>query len=268
MSPSFPPRKLSACSRASTTASTRAHGHASRRNSRSGPPRSGSAISDELRLALSERESLSRRVEDSLREVVQLREQNQQLETEMAKVARVGKREEMDFAEEARTWAGICISEKLPRNGDFILSYRAPNGDPTEPKILIDNKDKSVIAESDIDKIVRDAGERSIRVAALVARNENQLRQVDRETRWSRKDGVWLLRTTRQWLPRDLDVLQADLRADASSRIRPFGEERGSCGGTSSHVPRDRPYGEGIVEGDESDPVRVSARWALQGTAS
>ena len=31
---------------------------------------------------------------------------------------------------------------------------------------------------------------------------------MDRETRWSRKDGVWILRTTRQWLPRDLDVLK------------------------------------------------------------
>jgi len=80
----------------------------------------------------------------------------------MAKVARVGKREEMDFADEARTWAGIAISEKLPRNGDFILAYRAPNGEPAEPKLLIDNKDKSVIAESDIDKLVRDARERSI----------------------------------------------------------------------------------------------------------
>ena len=112
---------------------------------------------DELRLALSEKDSLTRRVEDSLREIAQLREKNQLLEAEMAKVARVGKREEMDFAEEARTWAGVWISDKLPRNGDFILSYRAPNGDPTEPKILIDNKDKSVIAESDIDKLVRDA---------------------------------------------------------------------------------------------------------------
>ena len=126
----------------------------------------------------------------------------------MAKVARVGKREEMDFADEARTWAGIAISEKLPRNGDFILSYRAPNGDPTEPKILIDNKDKSTIAESDIDKLVRDARERSIGVAALVARDETQLRQIDRESRWSRKDGVWLLRTTRQWIVRDLDLLK------------------------------------------------------------
>jgi len=163
---------------------------------------------DELRSAQSDRDDLTRRVEDCLREVAQLRERNQQLETEMAKVARIGKREEMDFAEEARTWAGICISEKLSRNGDFILSYRAPNGDPVEPKILIDNKDKSVIAETDIDKLVRDARERSIGVAALVARDETQLRQIDRESRWSRKDGVWLLRTTRQWIARDLDVLK------------------------------------------------------------
>jgi hypothetical protein len=163
---------------------------------------------EELRMTKSERDDLTRRVEASLREVGELREQNQQLEVEMAKVARVGKREEMDFAEEARGWAGICISEKLPRNGDFILCYRAPNGDPTEPKILIDCKDKLVIAESDIDKIVRDARERSIGVAALVARDESQLRLIDRESRWSRKDSVWVLRTTRQWIVRDLDLLK------------------------------------------------------------
>ena len=163
---------------------------------------------DELRSAKSQRDDLSRRVEDCLREVAQVRERNQELESEMAKVAHVGKREEMDFAEEARTWAGIAVSEKLPRNGDFILSCRAPNGDPIEPKILIDNKDKSTVTESDIDKLVRDARERSIGIAALVARNESQLRQVDREFRWSRKDGVWLLRTTRQWIVRDLDLLK------------------------------------------------------------
>jgi len=53
--------------------------------------------------------------------------------------------------------------------GDFIPSYRSSNGEPVDPKILIDNKDKSTIAESDIDKVVRDARERSIPVAALVA---------------------------------------------------------------------------------------------------
>jgi len=163
---------------------------------------------DEVRIAQSEKDVLARRVEDCLREVAELREQNQALQSELSKVARIGKREEMDFADEARTWAGIAISDKLPRNGDFILSYLAPNGEPTEPKILIDNKDKSVIAESDIDKLVRDARERSIPVAALVAREESQLRQVDRESRWSRKDGVWVLRTTRQWIARDLDVLK------------------------------------------------------------
>lgn len=163
---------------------------------------------DELRLATSERENLSRRVEDCLRELAQLQEKNQLLEGEMSKVARIGKREEMDFADEVRTWAGIAISEKLPRNGDFILAYRAANGDAIEPKILIDNKDKSTVAESDIDKLVRDARERSISIAALVARDESQLRQVDRASRWSRKDGVWLLRTTRQWIVRDLDLLK------------------------------------------------------------
>jgi hypothetical protein len=163
---------------------------------------------DELRLALSEKDSLTRRVEDSLREIGQLREKNQLLEGEMSKVARIGRREEMTFEEEARTWAGVWISDKLPRNGDFILAYRAANGDPLEPRILIDNKDKSTIAESDIEKLLRDAKERSIPVAALVARDENQLRQADRASRWSQKDGIWLLRSTRQWLSRDLDILR------------------------------------------------------------
>ena len=163
---------------------------------------------DELRSAQSERDDLTRRVEDCLREVAQLRERNQELEGEMSKAARIGKRQEVDFAEEANTWAGVWISDKLPRNGDFILAYRAPNGDPLEPRILIDNKDKSTIAESDIDKLVRDARERSIGVAAVVASDETQLRQIDRASRWSRKDGVWLLRTTRQWIVRDLDLLK------------------------------------------------------------
>jgi len=163
---------------------------------------------DELRLAMSEKDSLSRRVEDSLREIAQLREKNQLLEGEMSKVARVGRLEELDFADEARTWAGISVSEKLSKNGDFVLSYRDPSGAPVEPRMLVDNKDKAVVGENDIDKLIRDARERSIPVAVLVARTEDQLRQIDRETRWSRKDGVWILRTTRQWLPRDLDVLK------------------------------------------------------------
>ena len=161
-----------------------------------------------LHAAQSQNADLSRRVEDCLREVAELRERNHELESEMAKVARVGKREEVDFAEEARTWAGVSVSEKLPRNGDYILAYRDPSGAQLEPRIVLDNKDKAVVNESDIRKLIRDAKERRIRVGIIVAREESQLRQVDRERRWGQEDGVWLLRTTRLWLPRDLEVLR------------------------------------------------------------
>jgi hypothetical protein len=165
-------------------------------------------LETKLRSGESQREDLNRRVEDYFREITQLRERNQELEAEMSKVARVGKREEIDFAEEARTWAGISVSEKLPKNGDFILAYRDPSGAPAQPKMLVDNKDKTVVAESDLNKLVRDAKERNVPVGIIVAKEESQLRQVDKETRWGQKDGVWILRTTRQWLPRDLDVLK------------------------------------------------------------
>jgi len=158
--------------------------------------------------AQSQNSDLSRRVEDCLREVSQLRERNQQLEADMAKVARVGKLEEVSFADETRTWAGFCVSAKLPRNGDFILAYRDPSGAPLEPSMLVDNKDKAVIAESDIKKLIRDTKERRSPVGIIVAREESQLRQLDREQRWGQQDGVWVLRTTRHWLPRDLEVLK------------------------------------------------------------
>lgn len=165
-------------------------------------------LEDKLRFEQSQKEHLIRRVEDYFREISQLRERNQELETEMAKVARIGKREEMDFAEEARTWPGVWVSEKLAKNGDYLLAFRDPSGAPLEPRILVDNKDKAIVAESDIGKLVRDAKERSTLVAFLVAREESQLRSVDKEARWACKDGIWVLRTTRQWLPRDLEVLR------------------------------------------------------------
>jgi len=163
---------------------------------------------DEMRLALSEKESLSRRVEDSLREVAQLRERNQQLEAEMAKVARVGRKEELAFSDEAQTWAGVCV-ERVTRNGDFLLAYRDPSGAPLEPRMVVDNKDKSAVTEGDVRKLIRDARERRCPVGIMVAREESQLRQHDRERRWGQEDGVWILRTTRAWLPRDLEVLKS-----------------------------------------------------------
>jgi len=162
---------------------------------------------EELRMTKSERDDLTRRVEASLREVGELREYNQQLEAEMAKVARVGRKEELDFSEEVQTWAGVCI-ERVTRNGDFILSYRDPSGAPLEPRIVVDNKDKATITEGDIRKLIRDAKERRSAVGIIVAREESQLRQHDRERRWGQEDSIWILRTTRHWLPRDLEVLK------------------------------------------------------------
>jgi hypothetical protein len=156
----------------------------------------------------SERDDLTRRIEASLRELAELRERNQALESELSKAARVGKREEMDFAEEAGTWAGIAVSQKLPKNGDFLLAYRDASGAALEPRIIVDNKDKTTVTEGDIKKLIRDAKERRCPVGIIVARQEGQLRQLDRERRWGQDEGVWILRTTRQWLPRDLEVLK------------------------------------------------------------
>jgi chromosome segregation ATPase len=126
----------------------------------------------------------------------------------MSKAARRGKLEEISFEEEARTWAGIQVSAKLARGGDYILAYRDPSGAPLEPRLIVDNKDKATITEADIKKLIRDAKERRSPVGIILAREESQLRQLDRELRWGQEDGIWLLRTTRHWLPRDLEVLK------------------------------------------------------------
>jgi hypothetical protein len=132
---------------------------------------------EELRMTKSERDDVTRRIEASLREVGELRERNQRLEAEMAKVARVGRKEELDFAEEVQTWAGVCI-ERVTRNGDFLLAYRDPSGVLLEPRIIVDNKDKSSVTEGDLRKLIRDAKERRSAVGIIVAREESQLRQV------------------------------------------------------------------------------------------
>jgi predicted nuclease with TOPRIM domain len=163
---------------------------------------------DELRCSQSERDDLTRRVEGCLREVAQLRERNQELEGEMSKAGTRGKLEEISFEEEARTWAGIYVSEKLAKHGDYVLAFRDGSGAPIEPRMVVDNKDKATVSEGDLKKLIRDTKERRSPVGIIVAREESQLRQHDRERRWGQDEGVWILRTTRQWLPRDLEVLK------------------------------------------------------------
>ncbi|MGO9272660.1 MAG: hypothetical protein ACLQOO_20900 [Terriglobia bacterium] len=64
---------------------------------------------------------------------------------------------------------------------------------------------------------MKDARERKLAAAVLLARDESQLRHVDRQRRWEQQDGVWLLRSTRSWLQRDLELVRPlfeRLRAD------------------------------------------------------
>ena len=151
---------------------------------------------------------LSRQAKDYLQEITDLRDRKQELECEMAKAARIGRREEVDFASEVRTWAGIWIGEKLVRNGDYLMAFADAQGNPLEPSMVVDNKDKMTVTESDIAKLIRDAKERGLAIAALVVHDDTQLRHVDRQRRWEQEDGIWLLRSSRAWLLRDLEVLR------------------------------------------------------------
>jgi putative cell wall-binding protein len=134
-----------------------------------------------LNIANAKANDLERRVKDYSEEMNKLRERNQELEIEMTKVARIGKREELDFAEEVRSWSGIWISDKLSRHGDYLIAFCDAQGTPLEPRMVLDNKDKACIAETDIEKLVRDAKQRNLSVAVIVARDESQLRQIDRK---------------------------------------------------------------------------------------
>ena len=74
--------------------------------------------------------------------------------------------------------------------------------------MVVDTKDKeSGVTEADIKKLIRDAKERSIAVGIIVAKDVSQLGSLIAIAAGDRRT-FWVLRTTRQWLPRDLEVLK------------------------------------------------------------
>ena len=193
---------------------------------------------DELRTAQSERDDFTRRVEDCLREVGQLRERNQELEGEMSKAARRGKLEEISFEEEVRTWAGIHVSEKLARGGDYILAYRDPSGAPLEPCIIVDNKDKATVSEGDIKKLIRDAKERR----SPVGDHRREGRKPASATRPRTKVGAGGQRLDSAHdsalvAPRPRSA-QARFRANENRGSELPSEELRACGGSPPHVCR------------------------------
>ena len=104
--------------------------------------------------------------------------------------------------------AGHVRERKAAEEWRLPIGIPRPQWCTLEPRLLIDNKDKAAITEGDIRKLIRDAKERHAPVGVIVTKDETQLRQVDRDCRWSQQDGIWVLRTTRQWFRRDLDVLR------------------------------------------------------------
>jgi len=55
-------------------------------------------------------EDLTRKVEDYRKEIDSLRNKKHELETEFVQSCRAGRREEIEFVAEARTWPGLYVS--------------------------------------------------------------------------------------------------------------------------------------------------------------
>ena len=141
---------------------TRAHGRASRRNSRSALRRSrdrpkrrtaprqirkGGPVTAGSRIACGNSRSFAK-------ETKQL--EGGDVESRSRREARG------DGVSRKRRGLGLAfaISDKLPATATSFWRTVPLMATPLEPRILIDNKDKSAIAESDIDKLMRDAKER------------------------------------------------------------------------------------------------------------
>jgi hypothetical protein len=148
------------------------------------------------------------------------------------------------------------------------LAYRDASGAPLEPRILVDNKDKSSVTEGDLRKLIRDAKERRCPVGIIVAREEGQLRQADREERWGQQDGVRVLRTARHWLPRDLEVLKPvfeRMRTESPPHVRGLGRDRKgtgqSCEGNRSCVRVDSQAQSTDSSASPRIPTTTSPGW-------
>jgi hypothetical protein len=113
----------------------------------------------------------NRRVEDSLREAANCGNGITSWKPEWLRGFRIGEKEELDVADEVKTWAGTGISGKLPKNSDYLLANRDLSGAPLEPSLLVDNKDKAAIIEIAIEKLIRDAKFRNAPIAVTLARD-------------------------------------------------------------------------------------------------
>jgi hypothetical protein len=100
-------------------------------------------------------------------------------------------------------------------------------------RLLIDNKDKAAITEGDIKKLIRDAKERHAPVCAMVAIGMSRsFARLTTIVAGHRKQGIWVLRSIRSWLRRDLDVLRPLLERMRTEGVD-FLQKKCSDGGRS-----------------------------------
>lgn len=155
-------------------------------------------------------------LQTALHNLAQVESARAELEKRLSATAVQGRVEEQAFESEVATIPGIWIGEKLKKMGDYLIRLRGPNGEPVETSTLVvDNKDKDKFTSGDIDKLVRDAQHHKSGLAALVASDETCLRREDMERRFEVISGVSVLRTTRQWFARDLDLIRPLMRKQA-----------------------------------------------------
>ncbi len=132
--------------------------------------------------------------------------------TKLEKVSAIkGRVEELDFESEVRAWPEVELSEKQRRDGDFLLWLRVRDAQGNLLRaanaFVVDNKDDRLTTAYAAD-LVHASQKRGLPLGVLVCRHEEHLNLPDGSPRWSRHDDVWLLRTTRARLRRDLEVLR------------------------------------------------------------
>lgn len=129
-----------------------------------------------------------------------------------------GKVEERTFealvAEVPGVWIEDFHSKKM--SGDYHVGLYDKDGERLRgSKIVVDNKNVGRLVDDDIDKLVRDALHHNVALAAMVVSDESALRPKDKAARFELVGGITLLRTTRDWFLRDLDLLKPLMRRQA-----------------------------------------------------
>ncbi|MEZ5992617.1 MAG: hypothetical protein R3E76_09715 [Planctomycetota bacterium] len=162
-----------------------------------------------LRTLELEQENL-RKERDGLKE--ELTEAQRRLEASKGKV------EERTFEEMVGEVPGVWIEDwsSKKQSGDYHVGLYDRDGEKLQPsKIIVDNKDVGRLTDKEIEKLVRDALHHNLALAAMVVSDESALRPKDIDTRFGLVGGVTLLRTTREWFLRDLDLMKPLMRRQA-----------------------------------------------------